>query len=233
MRAEGEEGTVRAYRGNPKPIATERVERTAQRGLRLVSVIALVEAGIILLLAATLFAMVPLVRVQPALVQFSDKQFYRIDPIFANSTAEIKAREAFARRYIAERETVNLVNDFERWDWVRRHSAKHGVWKPFFDYIKGENVWSEMERENLTQSVRILGSWPLEPGDNTRWAIEFIREQYRGSALASDSTWVATLGLGHLDGNATNEEIFDNPLRLYVARYSISAKAGREGKGGQ
>lgn len=220
------------YEGSPVPIVSERSERTAQRALRIVSVLALLEMGVIILLVAVLFSLVPLVRVQPALVQFSDKQFYKIEPIYANSTAESKAREAFARRYIFERESINLVNDFERWDWVRRHSAEGRVWKPFFAHIKGNNVWADMERDNLTQSVRILGSWPLEAGDTSRWAVEFLREQFRGSAVVSVTRWVATLGLGHLDRQASDEEIFDNPLRLYVARYAISAKAveAKEGK---
>jgi len=211
------------YGGTPVPRATDRAERTAQRTLRLVGWVLTLSMGLNLLLGALLWSLFPLVRIQPALVQFSDKQFYKVEPVVIGGTAEKKVREAFARRYVAERETINLVDDRERWKWVIRQSTEK-VWKPFLHELETSKVWEAMERNNETRVVRILGSWSLRD-DPERWAVEYQREVYRGSERVAASVWVAQMYYGRIGGAAADVELFDNPYRLRVDRYTISGKS--------
>jgi len=217
------ETSPQAYRGNPHRRPSERAERTAQRSGRLLGVLLIVSMILNVVLVSLLTTLFPLVRVQPALVQFSDRQFYKIEPIFKNGTAEVKAREAFARRYVQGRETINLVDDSERWEWVAKVSHSEAVWQPFINKMTREGTWKEMDRNNVTQRVRVLGSWSLQD-DSRKWAVEFERQRWRSGEITSSTIWVATIALGQLVGTAGDEDVFDNPLRLRIDRYTINAK---------
>lgn len=181
-------------------------------------------------LGALLWNLFPLVRVQPALIQFSDKQFFEIEPMYQGTKAELKAREAFARRYVVSRETIDLVTDKERWQWLRDNSHPQ-VWAPFIKTMADNKVWANMERDNLTQEVNILGSWSVVDDPN-RWQVEYERITRRGYEAVRRSTWVATFYYGVISGAATDTQLFDNPFRLRVDRYSISRKQNSE-EGGQ
>lgn len=221
----------RAYKGSGRPVSTERAERSAQRMVRWLVVFLALSLGTNVLLVTTIKGLFPLVRVQPALVQWSDKAFYKIQPMYQTTTAEAKAREAFARRYVVERETINLVNDRERWEWVHSNSAPE-VWGPFYSRLFTEGIWKKLEKSNATRSVKVLSSWPLEK-DPTRWAVEYERLVYQMGELKHDQKFIATMILGKKDGRATDKELFDNPFRLTVLRYSVSPKASNDKEGRQ
>lgn len=213
---------AKGYRGRIKPKATERSERTAQRLLR--PIVFCLAASVLLnvALVSLVYSLFPLVRVQPALVQLSDKQFFRIEPIHKNTTSELKAVEAFVRKYVTERETINLVNDRERWKWVHDQSSGR-VWEPFIGELERDRTWQKLERDDVRRKPVILASWSLED-DPDRWAVEFDRITTRGFNEVARERWVVSIQLGRIGGRATNEELFGNPFRLRVDRYSIAPK---------
>lgn len=217
----------REYRGNPRPRVTERSERTAQRLLRPVVFLFVMSMGLNAILGVTLYSLFPLTKVQLGLIQFSDKKYYQVDYALGNTSAEAKLREAFARRYVLERETINLVDDRERWFWIRQQS--HGrVWNPFIAALEQNGTWRKMEQENLTQEARVLGSWAMRD-DPYRWAVEYERIKRRGYDIVERSTWVAQLFLNHRTGKPTDAELFDNPYQLRVDRYTINSKETLQG----
>ena len=75
----------------------------------------------------------------------------------------------------------------------------------------------------MSQRARVLGSWPLTDGPN-KWAVEFVRERWRGGSKTTSTIWVATVAIGRLPGTANDADVFDNPLRLRIDRYTINAK---------
>lgn len=219
-------GADLSVRQNPKPRPTDRAERASMRALKLVGFICACSMVLNVVLVVLLHSLFPLVRVQPALVQFSDEQFVTIEPMFKGSTAEIKVREGFARQYIKYRETIDLVTDQKRWQWIETNSHP-AVWQPFITRMDREKVWATMEREGLTQEVNILGSWMLVDDPN-RWQVEFERIQRRGFEVVDKTVWIATYWYGRLDVTASDDELFNNPFRLRVDRYSISSKEQQE-----
>jgi type IV secretory pathway component VirB8 len=210
------------YAGNPRPRPTHRAERTALKSLRLVGFICVLSMALNVVLGVLLSNLFPLVRVQPALVQFSDRQFFKIEPMYKGTDAELKAREAFARRYVSNRETIDLVTDKERWEWLRDNSHA-AVWEPFIKTMADQKVWANMERDNLTREVNILGSW-MVADDPNRWQVEYERITRRGYEVAERIAWVATFHYGVIEGAASDAQLFDNPFRLRVDRYAISRK---------
>lgn len=219
----------RDYRGDPRPRATERSERTAQRLLRPLVFLMVMSMGLNAILGVTLYSLFPLQKVQLGLIQFSDKKYYQVDYAFSGTQAETKVREAFARRYVLERETINLVDDRERWIWIRQQS--HGrVWGPFIGALETNGTWRAMEQQNLSQEARVLGSWSLRD-DPYRWAVEYERITRRGYDVVERTTWVAQLYLGHRTGKPSDAELFDNPYQLRVERYTINAKETLQGGG--
>ncbi len=219
-------GADMSVRQNPKPRPTDRAERASMRALKLVGFICACSMVLNVVLVVLLYSLFPLVRVQPALVQFSGEQFVTIEPMFKGSTSEKKMREGFARQYLMSRETINLVTDQERWEWVRTNSHID-IWEPFIKRMVREKVWAKMDREGLTQEVNILGSW-MVVDDPDRWQVEFERIQRRGFEVVDKTVWIATYWFGRLDGSASDDELFNNPFRLRVDRYSISSKEQQE-----
>lgn len=206
-----------------KPVASDRAERTAQRTNR-VLVFAVIGLSFVTIVQASAIAVLSdLKEMVPLPIQVEGKAFYKILPIYSDKQAETLAKEAFVRRYVLERETLNLVDETARWTWVQRVSHAN-VWNPFHRKMKDDKVYEEALNSDITRHIEINDSAQMR--DNTdQWIVDYTLHQYRtGERVGKPTKHRAVFQLGKLaDKNQPSKaELWDNPLRLRVDAYTPS-----------
>ena len=183
--------------------------------------IAVLQLIIIIALTAAFIAQQPLIRYYPVALEVKDKVFYRAEPILDTVDGMEMAIEAFSRRFVLEREEVNLVDDLERWTWVQLYSDQN-VWKPF--HARMQALWEELHTRSISWDVALTASWRSQNVFN-KWTVEFERDIYEAGRLTESEVWLAHLEIGQRSEKADKPALMDNPFQFKVVSYSVEKKA--------
>lgn len=189
------------------------------RAFALISVVSFL-CNLVLILA--IFQVIPLVRVQPFLVAFSDKERQIVNIKHSvDLVSNPSISEAFVRQYILLSNT--FLTDLEEMKarWLE-NSAMQEMSSPvvYQSFLENANrALSVISNEKLTREVRILSSNELSKGI---WQVEY--ETRDVSPLSENpiiAYWTAQLRIVFRRKRVPYEERLKNPLGFTVVEYSI------------
>jgi len=216
------DGRVRRRRGGGKRM-TQRSERVAERMGGLASTFALASLLLNFVLALAVFYMA---QEPPAvfLLGETDGKFYQARGPVEDAKVMRTLMEKFARRYVLARETVNLVDDKERFEWVKANSTNE-VWKVFDAAMTKGDYYRAAVRNHTTWAVKIVAAWQSNEANDAVWSLEIEKQHFAVNRIkGAAESWIVELKLARDGRPKTPEENIDNPAALYVLKYSAKAK---------
>lgn len=176
-------------------------------------------AIVIGLLTLALLFLIPLKETKPYLVMFSNAQsnFVKI----AEANMDIRSDTALLKNilagYVINRETINKINDIERYEIVREQSSRD-VWEAFSNLIKAKN--SVYTTKNLYREVKIINVAILSKNVAT---IDFSIEQ--SNKLRTELKWFnyrAAINFDFEEKSDTYDSTLKNPTGFVVKEYALS-----------
>lgn len=158
------------------------------------------------------------------MVEESEGKYYVARGPIEDANVMNRLMNGFARRYVLARETVNLVDDYDRWNWVKENSVS-AVWVPFENIMWKTGFYAETEKNQTTWKIKISNVWQSQSGNDGFWSVEIIKQHYtRGVAAGEPEQWVVQMLLAIDSSQKTEEQGRDNPASLIVERYSSRTK---------
>ena len=233
--SKGEERAKEGQGSGGEYAASRRIKENRQYQeswtLRGLTIIAIIEAGVIACLTATILLLAPYKQMIPYLVQFEHEahRVVRIKPIVGD-TETFQAKvflEQGLRRYVEIRNEVIPIESYmhQRWrgplNYIRLHSAP-GVYRTFEE--QSEAILENLETTSNMRRVKITGSTELERGV---WRVEYQTEDRRARSNAFDEgsrivrKWVVFIEVTKKFYETRPQwlEILENPLGFVVTRY--------------
>lgn len=178
--------------------------------------------------AVGIMQLIPLYRVVPFFVTFSDKsdQVVRIEPPTGNLRSLAILEEANVREYVTMRNTITDDPQRTLYQWgtiVRLMSAK-----PVYDQFLAETkpVFDTLKERKFTRSISIKSLLKIQNG---YWQVEFdVIDRRMGSGLTDSGderrTFVAQLRAQNVEQAITYDNRFLNPLGFTVTAYTVASK---------
>lgn len=175
------------------------------------------------LLAIAIITLTPLKETKPYLVMFSngESNFVKI----ANANTDIRTDTALLKNilagYIINRESINRINDIERYEIVRTQSSR-AIWEAFQNIVNAKN--SVYTTKNLYRSVKIINVAILNKNVST---IDFTIEQ--SNKARTEIKWFdyrATLYFDFERGTNTQDTYnsnLSNPTGFIVKEYALTS----------
>ncbi len=207
------------------PTNGNRRERVTNRVLTVV-------AGIFCLLcvieAITVSELLPLYKVVPVFVTFSDKadQVVRIEPPSGRLASIDILTEQLVRDYITQRNTItaDASETIDRWGTKIRLMSSEEVYSTFLS--ETQPVYSQIRAGNFTRQVAIKSILKMQPG---LYQVEFDTfDHHQGSGLSDTTdrteTWIAQMRIVFRPSRVTYQNRFVNPLGFTVVEYSVAPK---------
>lgn len=158
------------------------------------------------------------------MVEESEGKYYRARGPVEDADVMRNLMMAFSKRYVKSRETVNLVDDFERWNWVKANS-ENIVWENFEKIMNSGGFYQASEKSQTTWEIEVSNTWQSKDGNDGFWSIEVIKQHYQKGVAAGDpEQWVVEMLLAIDPSEKTEAQQEDNPASLIVERYSSKRK---------
>jgi len=202
---------------------TERSERSAERLGRRIATLAVASIFLNLVLGSALFVILNRPPTVFLLGEMDGKTYQARGPVEETDVMRT-LMEKFARRYVRERETVDLVSDQERHEWVKRNSAA-AVWKVFEREMFESGIYQKAARGHTTWSVKVVTAWQSNEANEGIWSLEIIKTHFwLNKQRGPEKPWIIELKLGRDGREKTEAEQLDNPAALYVMAYSAREK---------
>lgn len=175
-----------------------------------------------LVLIITIFQVIPLVRVQPFLVTFNNKEQQILNIKHSiDLVRNLTISEAFVRQYILLSNT--FLTDIEemkaRWfeNSLMQEMSSPLVYQTFLN--NANKVIPVITNEELTREVRILSSNELSRGI---WQVEYETKDITPKTdVPTIIHWTAQLQIIFRRKRVAYEERLKNPLGFTVVRYSF------------
>lgn len=186
-----------------------------------------------LILIYAISTTLPLYRVEPYLLSFTDKeeQIYNVEPV--KKIYDYKyLTELFVREYVILRNTfVNDVEEMERrWgpNSTIREMSSNGMYKKFRDELADKTI-EQIRRHNLTRDIKIISvtevSSARRSGGGFWWQVEFrasdMSPKYETPRV---SVWVASIRVGYVAKKVKFNERLKNPLGFTVVDYRVEQR---------
>ncbi len=178
---------------------------------------------VVIALSLAIVLMMPLVRVEPVLIDFAnaDKHF----AIIQRADAKIEQNEALMRAlvgsYILNRETINHIDDQERYESVRLQSTS-AVFKTFEGLVAGEH--SIYTNENIDREVKIINISIYKKGKAQNIAVsDVVVKLFNQGYLSYEKRYRITLSFTFLEKLKFDyNSMPKNPTGFEVLKYSIT-----------
>lgn len=215
-------------RGNPRRYSDEAYVRRVELVARFSFALAALSLGVAAVMATTLLGLLPLKEKEHVLVQFDEPtaQLVRLIPERIDRRTEDQLIENSLRRYVEDRETINLVDEEVRYGWVQAYSSEK-VSRAFQEQMMTSNPESplnEFAKKKLTREIHILSAGRV-PGSGGTWQVEFTTIDRRNQKAVQRGEWVATLAVrrGAIEGPADVVRL--NPLGVRVTGYAVRQRS--------
>jgi type IV secretory pathway component VirB8 len=176
----------------------------------------------IILVFTIFYVMLPLKRVEPFLVTFSQKedQVVRIQPLNVNSSGVDVLIEAMAREFVRVREEI-LTDQEEmrrRWvDYLKTRMLKED-YAAFLNRV--DAPFQELVERGISRKVEI--ERVARSSQNHIEVSYKTLDQDRSGRTLLTTNWVARLKIGFVEQEVTDQEKYNNPLGFMVFDYSVS-----------
>jgi type IV secretory pathway component VirB8 len=178
--------------------------------------------------AVAIMQLIPLYRVVPFFVTWSDKsdQVVRVEPPTGNLKSLAILEEANVREYVTMRNTITDDPQRTIYQWgtiVRLMSSK-----PVYDQFLAETkpVYDALKERRFTRSVSLKSVLKIQNG---YWQVEFdVIDRRIGSGLTDGGderrTFVAQLRAQNVEQSISYDNRFLNPLGFTVTAYTVASK---------
>lgn len=177
-------------------------------------------------------ALLPLKQTETVFVSMTDgAQIVRLLPEqIDRSTLEQYVRSVLFD-YIRKRETINFVDEGERFAWVQAFT--HPQWfKLFAEHMNSSNPDSPLvyyAKNELTRDVFVQSLEQIPDADDV-WRAEYVATDRKSGVKVRTKTFVATFKarLAGIEANAAKTGV--NPFGLIVENYAVSVKGNPKGE---
>ena len=177
-------------------------------------------------------ALLPLKQTETVFVSMTDgAQIVRLLPEqIDRSTLEQYIRSTLTE-YVEKRETINFVDDDERFKWVQTFT--HPQWfRLFAEHMSSGNPDSPLvyyAKNELTRDVFVQSLEQIPDADGV-WRAEYVATDRKSGVKVRTKTFVATFKarLASIEASAAKTGI--NPFGLIVENYAVSVKGNPKGE---
>lgn len=182
-------------------------------------VLNIVFACIIILLILLFSILLPLKEEKPYLVFFSDAQnnFVRVEPANFNIRADEALLKGIIAGYVLKRETINRVDDIERYEEIRIQS-KSNVWNTFNALVtQNGSIYST---KGIYREIKIINSFILSKNVAT---VDFTATViHEATAEKSFKRYRATLNYDFTQQKLNFDSLPKNPTGFIVNEYALT-----------
>lgn len=179
----------------------------------------LILSVIVILLIVGFFILLPLKQKEPYLVFFSnaDTNFVRVEQGNYNIRADEALLKSIIATYLLNRETINRIDDIERYEKIRLQSSKE-VWEVFETIVKQEG--SIYQEKDLYRNVKIINLSILSKNVAN---IDFITETKNGNSNKTMlKRYRATLQYDFINQELSFDSVPENPSGFIVTGYALT-----------
>lgn len=171
-------------------------------------------------------ALSPLIRVEPMLVTFKDRneQLVKIEPFERGTSGFELMTESLVRDYVLSRHEVVLDEGELRRRWGGRGIVAHRSSPEEYARFVGETApkFDEIRQRRLMRTVAVHRVSKIADG---YWQVEFVTEDLIGGLTkVGEQRWVASLTVGYVPREVSWEDRYMNPLGFIVTGYSVAAE---------
>lgn len=174
---------------------------------------------IIIMLVIGFIMLLPLKQKQPYLVFFSnaDTNFVRVEQANYDIRSDEALLKSIIATYLINRETINRIDDIERYEKVRFQSSPE-VWNMFEKIVKQENsIYSSNE---VYRNIKIIN---LSILDRKIANIDFISEITQNNNKKSiTKRYRATLAYDFINQELNFSSVPENPSGFIVNGYALT-----------
>ncbi len=177
-----------------------------------------------IVLVAVIFNLVPLKRVEPMLVTFSDKadQIVKIEPFSKGTRGFELMTEALAKEYVTMREEVLLNTEVmaDRWGRLVRFRSSSPVYNRFVE--EKQPLLEQAKRNQITRTTKILSV--------NKFGQRSLRVEFEATDTSPRldeprrTTYEVIMQIAFIPQQVSFEDRYVNPLGFTVTKYSIREK---------
>ncbi|ECR0868721.1 virulence protein [Campylobacter coli] len=174
---------------------------------------------IVVSLAIAIAFLAPFKEVKPYLVFFSNGEtnFVKVEQAGMDMRADENLLKSILAGYVKKRETINRVDDSERYEEIRLQSQKN-VWQTFSNLVKAPN--SIYTTQGVFRSIEIINVSIFNKNVAT---IDFIAKiTNRDGSENHLKKYRATLFFDFIPMELTYNSVPKNPTGFIVKQYSIT-----------
>ncbi|EFO9318194.1 virulence protein [Campylobacter lari] len=174
---------------------------------------------IVILLTLAIIFIAPLKEVKPYLVFFSDADtnFVKIQQAGIDMRADENLLKSILAGYVKKRETINRIDDSERYEEIRLQSKKN-VWNTFTNLVKTPN--SIYTSKGIYRDIEIINVSIFNKNVAT---IDFVAKiTNRDNSENKFKKYRATLYFDFQPIELTYNSVPKNPTGFIVEQYSIT-----------
>lgn len=194
------------------------MERNLRQYLFLLNIIF---AFIIIVLILLMMALLPLKEKQPYLVFFSEPatNFVRVEPANYDIRGDEALLKGIIAGYVKKRETINRVDDIERYEEVRMQSASK-VWNTFNALItQSGSIYS---KRSLYREIRIINSSILSENVATVDFVATIIQEGTGEMKKEFKRYRATIKYDFIKQEINFDSLPSNPTGFIINEYALT-----------
>lgn len=182
-------------------------------------VLNIIFACIIILLIILFAVLLPLKQEKPYLVFFSDAQtnFVKVEPANMDIRSDEALLKGIIAGYVLKRETINRINDIQRYDEVRIQS-KPSVWNTFKTLVTQNNSIYSMK--GIFREIRIINSSILSKNVATVDFTATVINEATGEK--SFKRYRATLNYDFTQQELNFKSLPKNPTGFIVNEYALT-----------
>lgn len=182
-------------------------------------VLNIIFACIIILLIILFTVLLPLKQEKPYLVFFSDAQtnFVKVEPANMDIRSDEALLKGIIAGYVLKRETINRIDDIQRYDEVRIQS-KPSVWNTFKTLVAQNNSIYSMK--GIFREIRIINSSILSKNVATVDFTATVINEATGEK--SFKRYRATLNYDFTQQELNFKSLPKNPTGFIVNEYALT-----------
>lgn len=182
-------------------------------------VLNIIFACIIILLIILFAVLLPLKQEKPYLVFFSDAQtnFVKVEPANMDIRSDEALLKGIIAGYVLKRETINRIDDIQRYDEVRIQS-KPSVWNTFRTLVAQNNSIYSMK--GIFREIRIINSSILSKNVATVDFTATVINEATGEK--SFKRYRATLNYDFTQQELNFKSLPKNPTGFIVNEYALT-----------
>ncbi len=206
--------------------------RRLEKSVALLSNIAAISVFSVIGSFCVVLALFPLKKTETVFVSMKDgQQMVRLLPQEIDRTTKEEYLRSVLFDYIRKRETINFVDEGERFAWVQTFT--HPQWfKLFAEHMNSSNPDSPLvyyAKNELTRDVFVQSLEQIPDADDV-WRAEYVATDRKSGVKIRTKTFVATFKarLAGIEASAAKTGI--NPFGLIVENYAVSVKGNPKGE---